>query len=286
MKRTKAVRSLASGACLALVVLHHISLAADKAEPDTYQPPTRAELQQAEALFRDLFAGNYRDSNKDTASALGFLWGDDESAISLSGHEQGWGEYHFAKTGSSDIALQAPHRFNDKYTGAIAIRLFRQHGFPALALNSVSRRTAVARDETLQADMARLPDSLHSIFSRAFASRYPEGQLVQLHGFDAKKRASPEARQADIILSTGGPWSSKYLLNMQGCLNDNAWNTLRFPQEVRELGATRNSIGALLRNLGHGGFVHIELNLETRKQLINDENQLQTFATCLLEAAK
>ena len=282
MKRANQILSLACCACAAQFLIAQAKAGA--AEPASYRSPTSQQLAQAEQLFDGLFAHQYQASVKASAAELGLDWRDSESHITVIDEKNnGWGEYYFSKLAKSDITLQAPHRYFDKHTGAIAKKLFKQYEFTAIALNSVSRRTPMEANDTLSADMARLPNSMHSVYSRAFAARYPQGRVIQLHGFSAAKRLTPEAQQANMILSTGGPWSSAYLLHIQECFNAQGWRALRYPQQVRELGATRNSVGALLRNLGHSGFIHIELDLDTRKQLVDEPDRLQAFADCLLE---
>jgi len=273
--------------CAGLVLSQAASCNASTSEETVYTTPTSAQLYQGEQLFKRLFArGSYANARSD-ALELGFSWQETDIDITLLEIEKrGWGEYRFSKTGDSGKVLQAPHRFYDKHTGTIARQLFELQGFTSIALNSLSRRTAVDRGGVATADLARLSNSFHIAYSRAFAAVYPQGQLIQLHGFSREKRASMEARQTNMILSTGGPWSSAYLLAIQDCFYASDWTSLRYPQQVRELGATRNSVGALLRNLGHGGFTHIEMDLDTRQQLSSDQGRLKSFARCLLKPAQ
>lgn len=253
----------------------------------SYQAPSPVELASAEQLFKQLFAKEYTADSRSYATALGFDWSESEIDIVLVDSEnRGWGEYRFSKTATSNIVLQIPHRYSDRHTGRIAKHIFASKGITSIALNSVSRRTPVNFDTDLAADMAHLPVSFHTAYSRAFAAYYPQGQLVQLHGFDPKKRRSQQGQQANAIVSTGTPRSTAYLLEAQQCLASLGLNTLRYPQQVQELGGTTNSIGILMRSLGHGGFTHIELDLETRRRLKNDPAELTEFASCLQGAAQ
>lgn len=252
-----------------------------------YQVPTAAELEDGEQLFNLLFARESLNSARIIARDLGLSWQETEFGITLIDKEnRGWGEYHFGRSADSDVVIQVPHRYSDLHTGKIAMQVFSGGGINSIALNSVSRRTPVSSQPGLAADLAHLPESFHSAHSRAFSMRYPQGRLVHLHGFSAKKRRSAQGRNADAIISTGSSWSSAYLLETQQCFESRGWNTLRYPQQVRELGGTTNSIGVLMRNLGHGGFTHVELNLKTRKSLRRNPGQIAAFASCLLGAAQ
>ena len=250
-----------------------------------YQQPNALQLQQAEQIFNRLFAGETGDKLAASARALGFSWKETETEVRLLDKgKRGWGDYYFSKQPLTGVALMAPHRYHDKHTGTIARRLFRAQGFSSLALNSLPRVTPIEDNRALPADLARLTDSVHFIYSRTFALRYPTGQLVQLHGFSSFKRRTKPAQQTSMILSTGGSSTSAYVLNVQRCFGENGWHSLRYPQQVSELGATRNSIGALLRSLGHTGFTHIEMNLQTRQALLDDSSHLLSLAGCLIEA--
>jgi hypothetical protein len=252
-----------------------------------YQIPTAAQLASGEHLFDLLFAGEFTAPASSIANDLGFSWRENEFDIVLVDNaKRGWGEYRFSKTATSDIVLQIPHRYSDMHTGKIARLIFAGRGIASIALNSVSRRTPVNLNPDLSADMAHLPASFHSAYGRAFAARYPDGHLVQLHGFDPQKRRSHQGQQANVIMSTGAPWSNAYLLETQQCFIDQGWKALRYPQQVKELGGTTNSVGILMRNLGHGGFTHIELDRETRNTLNKHPQQLAAFATCLQGAAQ
>lgn len=287
MRPTRSISFMLASLYAGLIFAQPSALCAAAEDPAEYQTPTSAQLQKGEELFALLFARQPLANARECATALGFSWRETESEISLVDEgKKGWGDFRFSKHTASGIALQAPHRFHDKYTGTIAKALFAQHGFDSIALNSLSRRTPTEDNAGLTADLTRLPDSFHSVYSRAFTSQHPRGQLVQIHGFDPKKRLSPQARQTNVILSTGSSRSSRYLLGIQQCFIDGGWDTLRYPQQVRELGATKNSIGILLRNLGHSGFIHIELDLATRMELKGDRDRLKYFAECLQESVQ
>ncbi len=262
--------------CLAQAPINHYEQASDD------------ELKQAEHLFNLLFTQSSNTEAKTLAIKLGFTWKENKKNIYLkemntqNKRKTGKGEYRFSKIVKKGIALQAPHRYHDKHTGVIVKKLFSQYDISSIALNSLPRN-AVTKGISASADLAHSDNNYHIAYSRAFANHFPHGNLIQLHGFNAKKRTSIIARDADIIMSTASSWSSNYLFKVQKCLSTQNWVSLRFPQQVKELGATQNSIASVMRQLGHVGFTHLELNLSSREAIVNDKSQLKRFAGCLLE---
>ena len=249
-----------------------------------YHSPSSAQLEQGQLLFSWLMAQQSLKKAKSLAIKLKWHWRDNETFISLKDKNKlGWGEYRFSKKIHNAIALQAPHRYHDKHTGVIAKKLFTKGVVSSIALNSLPRY-ANSEEQNNLADLARLPHSFHSAYARAFAATFPQGKLIQLHGFSAAKRLTPQAQQAHIILSTGSVNRSEYLLQLQLCQNKQGWKSVSYPHQTSELGATQNSIGILMRHLGHLGFTHIELNLPTRKALTTHNTKLNQFADCLLES--
>ncbi len=253
-----------------------------------YEQATIEELKQAEQLFILLFSKSDLEEAKILAKNLGYTWKENTKNIYLydngtsDKNKTGKGDYRFSKTIHNGLALQAPHRYHDKHTGVIVKKLFSQYQVTSIALNSLPRN-APSNDITISADLAHSEKNFHVAYTRAFSHQFPQGNLVQLHGFNASKRTSIIARDTDIIMSTASSWSSNYLFKMQKCLMAQNWISLRYPQQVKELGATRNSIATLMRQLGHVGFAHLELNLSSRETIVNDKDQLKQFADCLME---
>lgn len=268
---------------MTLLGLFFWALKVQAGDNNLYQNPSSIQLEKAQLLFENLLSLKKLKSAKETAKELGLHWYENERHIRLTDKKKiGWGDYRFSKksTNPNVIALQAPHRYYDKHTGVIAKKLFK-HGFvTSIALNSLPRYTAIENDHGV-ADLARLSHSFHNAYTRAFVSHYPFGKLIQIHGFSAKKRHSTIAQNAHIILSNASHLYSEYLLQLQACQIKNDWKSIRYPQQVSELGATQNSIGILMRHLGHPGFYHIELNLKARKSLIQQESTLIEFGKCL-----
>jgi hypothetical protein len=113
------------------------------------------------------------------------------------------------------------------------------------------------------------------------AEVFPDGQLLQLHGFTADKRKTPAGRQADMILSSGTRFPSFSLIQIRACLQEHlAGNIFLFPYDVEELGGTLNVIGDLMRSLGHPGFVHVEMGKPLRDLLRTDQTARKIVIRC------
>ncbi|MDC0662936.1 hypothetical protein [Marinobacter sp. SS21] len=251
-----------------------------------YRPLSASQLAQLEQGFDALLRA---DADSDTAAvrqsleALGLRWHAlDDGVLLLSDAEgNGIGHYLIRRNASSSLLLQAPHQFYDRHTGELAIELFRNGDMAVLALNSAHRRTAID-GRSGHADIAHLNDTPFAALTRAFVRHHPQGSVVQLHGFAADKRTSAAGRSADIIVSSGQRWLLPAAQEVASCLMENGpWQVRRYPLEVGELGGTTNTQGALLRQLGHGRFVHLELAREVRERLRSDPQTRSLFNTCL-----
>ncbi len=184
------------------------------------------------------------------------------------------------------VALMAPHRGADRWTGNIAAQLFDEHPFAAAAWNSAPRRST--GECKASGDVTRVKNHFFTSFSLAFASRFPHGRVVQLHGFEHRLRTSKSGSQADVILSNGSETPDDGLLGLAECLV-NALPLHRisvFPFDTQELGALQNKQGQALRSAGFGGFVHIEISRELRKALTQDVALRASLAKCLAAGTK
>jgi hypothetical protein len=124
---------------------------------------------------------------------------------------------------------------------------------------------------------------LHS-FTRAFAAVYPDGLIVQLHGFAGRRTPGRRQGPADVILSDGTRLPPPGLRDLAACLGPHFdAGVALFPGDVEELGGTANAQGELLRRLGHRGFVHVELSPEARRSLKRNGDLRRTFLRCLCE---
>ena len=252
-----------------------------------YQQPTAEELARAEALFRRAFAGESGATLAADWAALGLQIAsvtENDRVFTVirekPDQRRGRGFYAFTAPAPTPV-LQAPHALSDQHTGVIAMRLFRAGRFAAGAWSTAPRSYEDDEDETVNADMARRPDSYFIAFSHAAAAQ--SGRVVvQLHGFAAEKRKTEAGRTAGAIVSAGQspatPASEQTARCLSGVFTE---PVLLYPNQINDLGALVNPVGKALRALGNAGFVHIELALPVREQLRNDAGLRGRFGTCL-----
>lgn len=169
--------------------------------------------------------------------------------------------------------LQAPHADSDLHTGKIASRLFLTGAFRAAQWNTVHRDVS---------DMAHSPDTYWQAYTQAFAELYPEGKIIQIHGFDQDNRKSEEGSNSDMILSAGNKNPPDWLQQTASCLKKAMpLHVSLYPFDVKELGGTKNVQGQLLMVMGYGGFVHIEMSGPMRMELLNNAETRKRFIACL-----
>lgn len=277
----------------------------DSSRGGNYIQPGREELNKAEELFRRTLqlAQKGLPLNKEELTGLQKAWLDlNFGLIHLKGgandllvleeeeeHKTGRGFYVFRSGQPKPILLQAPHSFSDLNTGEIALNLFQESQAVAVATNTVSRK---------EADLAHMAESYFQSISTAFAKNYPEGIVIQLHGFSKKKRKSTSASEAEMVISDGSKTPSPWLRQTAKCLkravalafppsgrpgvSESGADLVKlYPYEVRDLGATRNTQAQLLRGLGYDGFIHIEMSAAFRKLMHKDSITRQELLKCL-----
>lgn len=193
---------------------------------------------------------------------------------------EGKGRYLLRAGPHAEILLEAPHSTDDLFTGDIVEQLFLGHPFAGAGFNSLSR-WSVDQDAAF-GDLARRADSALIAFGAAFLSEHPGGTVVQIHGFDPEKRGEASFAGADIVVSEGTPAPNPQTLAYRHCFDRLLpGRVLLYPDETRELGATRNATGRIVREAG-GRFLHLELSLSIRGRLRSDPVLSGRFAACLL----
>ncbi len=254
-----------------------------------YTVPSSRDVSEAEELFTRLLNRERPETLLDEWLKLGFIL---EKVLFKEKrywvlHERpdqklGRGLYIFSPDSNSKSLLMAPHGQKDVGTGYITFRIFQDNDFAAAAFNTVPRY----RDDTdgvrLEYDLGKLPNSYFAALSRAFATTFPHGKVLQLHGFAVDKRSSSEGAEAGLILSGGTETVRQDILVLQECLQQLfSEKVLVYPRDVRELGGTTNITGKILRHAGHNGFVHVEMNREIRDRLRKNRSLRQPFGSCL-----
>lgn len=209
---------------------------------------------------------------------------DDARLVSeQAGECAGQGIYWIRENAQLPIAITAPHRGSDRYTGQLASALFLESRALATAWNSAPRRPTAACEHGI--DLAREKQHMFSAFALGFAEAVPKGLIVQLHGFDGERRHSIAAQGAGMILSNGTEQPGERLLDLADCLSIAFAPTpvLVYPIDTGELGALNNAQGQLLRQADFNGFVHLEISSELRAAMIEDAQLRAKLIACLAE---
>ncbi len=185
----------------------------------------------------------------------------------------GRGFYAIRNNAQNAHLWEAPHSRSDRFTGDIVMKLFLESQARAGAWNTTPRK---------QADLAHLEGSFFQAFTDAFASKFPNGLIVQVHGFLADKRTTPQGRRGGLIISDGtktpGPRAIRFHQQLSSRITE---PVSLYPRQVTELGATTNAQGRALRNVRHTGFLHIEIDFPTRNSL----SKSRMLRAALLESA-
>lgn len=255
--------------------------------------PDRARLAEAQQLFTAALAGDPLPTLQGHAASVGLIasaasreW---RGAVLTEAADdcKGRGTYLVREGVSAlPLAVTAPHRGADQHTGTLAASLFLESRAAAAAWNSAPRNPQADCPHAL--DLARERQHPFTAFALAFAQHYPEGLVVQLHGFDRQIRTEAAARSAGMILSNGTRTPDARLLDLADCLSIALapHSTRVFPVETGELGALANAQGQALRGAGFAGFVHLELSAELRRDLVRDEALRARFRKCLERHAR
>lgn len=185
---------------------------------------------------------------------------------------RGRGSYVFYISGSkpANLVLQSPHQFKDLYTGEIQLKLMQQGRFLAAIWNTAGRDLK---------DMARLPQSPFISFTKQVNRHDAKVRMVQIHGF---RRTDEAERNFAAIVSNGSQQPDYATSTLVRCLS--AMDILpvaQYPRDTRILGATRNPVGRMLRRLGNGRFLHLELSKQQRLRLRSDLQAQIQLSQCL-----
>lgn len=257
----------------------------EEARSEEYAVPPANSILQAQESFRQWLAADNRREGARDFKALGyeaaFL---SESDIVVLAEEKdarrGRGLFVARLEGGTPLLIQAPHQYFDLRTGTLARQLFTESDAMAAAWNTTHR---YQRDD---ADLVHIADSYLHALSRAFADVHPQGRILQLHGYSSAKRESRAGRDAQAILSDGSSYPPKALAQLTACLSERLDIRARlYPRDVRELGATTNTLAADLRRRDFDGFVHLELDADLRERLVNDADARNTLIQCVTETA-
>ena len=280
-----ALLAMAVSASAPAQTLEHLLKRASSAR--SYRHSSPAEMQHVQALFVRILQGERGAALQQAWLALSMRMEafNDNGAEFLVLYEadkqrMGRGLYAFRQTLPQPIALQAPHSFKDLYTRQIALEMMRETQAAAAAWNTVPR-SFDQFGATTDADLAHQEHTFYIAFSRAFAQHYPQGRILQLHGFAQKKRTTHAGAAANVILSAGRQTPTPAALAASQCLQQRLPGPVYlYPRDVSELGGVTNTIGRALTQMGHAGFLHLELSKPVRKRLRQDAVLRQAIWQC------
>ena len=175
---------------------------------------------------------------------------------------RGGGAYVFRRGSTSSLVVQAPHTFFDEGTLPLACALFEQSKARALFINTAHRYRAAPEGQS--ADVAHLERSFFQSATLAVVRETRTPAVVQLHGFGRERAMKAVVSSGDA--RPGVPHVDRVVSALGAVLGE---GVLRFPEDTRELGATTNVQGKVVRASG-GMFLHVEMSEETRALLASD----------------
>lgn len=254
----------------------------------TWMQPGEKELLLAEKLFKGLFNGEFGDEMKKEAAEIGCdlieiqEGGKDYLILSeKTSNKTGRGFYLFPRVKQGNKVLQIPHSFKDLYTGDIGLNLALEGNFSGIAWNTVPRYFT-ENNKRIDSDLSDLFYTFFAAFTRAFALTHPQGRVIQLHGFSKDRRKTKTGSGSDMILSTGNEFPGIWMKNLDKCLEQKFSKSISvYPFETKELGATKTSIGIILRQMGNEGFVHVEMSKAMRIMMRDNKEPRKKFLECL-----
>ena len=189
----------------------------------------------------------------------------------------GRGMYVFRMNSPSGIVLQAPHRFNDTWTGVIGRKLFTENDVRAIGFNTAHRK---------ELDLAHCDQHYFNAFTAAVVTELEQASIIQLHGFtnDDKTNAG---RTAKMIVSDTTRFPGRLARSTAAEFKTTFGKThsLLYGVETRWLGGTKNRQAALAHDMGSARFIHLEMNQEFRRQLANEKSVRRQFFECVVAAS-
>ena len=190
--------------------------------------------------------------------------------------DQRWGRgiYAIRAGSSSQIVLQAPHRFNDAKTGVIGRKIFEEHDVWAVAFNTVHRK---------ELDLAHCERHYFNAFTEAVVALRARSVMLQLHGFSNATKTNA-GRSANMIVSDTTKFPGRYARRVaeEFKFNFGKSHTRLYPLETRWLGGTNNHQANLVQQLGSVGFLHLEMNPSFRQQLASNASVREQFFASIL----
>ena len=262
-----------------------------------FKTQSAKDIRTANKLFQKLFNGS-------TASELKKDWDElDMNIVEFKRgkrvftviHEKenklfGRGFYMYCNSSiARNIVLEMPHRYWDIHTGIIGYKLMLTGYFTAAAWNTL-HRYQTPNDLSTSSDMAHADNSFFYSFTEAFVDSMPEKSiLIQLHGFSNKNQKSYFGKKAAVILSNSTNKPLKeflyYAERIQKIMPQPAY---MYPQtDAKWLAALDNISAKVLRNgKKKQVFIHIEMNDETRLDMLKEAKLREKFNKSIIYKTK
>ena len=253
-----------------------VSARKDGAIANKYVVPTAADR----AVFRDAVALLLRrgaDGQKEAGAKvepLGFVveaLPEVPDALVIreqDGKKRGGGAYVIRVNETNKLVVETPHTFYDEGTFPLGYDFFVRTHARAWFLNTVHRYKGApaGADGVHPSDVAHAPDSFFQAATEGAVDALPSLTVVQLHGF-AEREAGGRA-----VISTGEKAKGNVLLEKMKTALEGAAGApiLRYPDDSKELGATTNVQGTVVRN-AKGRFFHMEMSESLRRELLVSE---------------
>ena len=241
-------------------------------KPGIFVAPSDAEMKAAKAAIAKLLKSDARPEASDFA-AFGMEvvplegWPDTLLVREAGTQRQGRGAYVIRQGSTSTFVVQAPHTFYDEGTFPIACDLFQRTKARALFLNTVHRykgAPGLAAEEH-PADVAHAPLTLFQASTEGVIDALGKPQVIQVHGF-ADRKLGARAIVSAGEKAPGNPLVAKVARAIEAVTGP---RILKYPDDTKELGATTNVQGAIIRRAG-GTFLHIEMDDGLRRDLVKD----------------
>ena len=168
--------------------------------------------------------------------------------------------------------IEAPHTFFDRGTLELALLALDRLEARALLINTMprsSKETAEDRAEEAQSlaspsDVAHTKVSFFSSAHSALSAVDPELVALQIHGFRDDRVGG-----AQVVVSASDTRGNARAVTSALRAVLPPTGVLLFPDDVRDLGATKNAQAALSR-ASHSAFIHVELSATLRAKLRED----------------
>ncbi len=244
----------------------------DGATPNRFVVATEPELTAVRKAMEALLSGQRKAAEAEAAKA-GFEVKDvpelkNVVALVEAGRQRGGGAYLVRVGSTSTLLVQTPHTFFDEGTFPLGCDFFERSTARAWFLNTMHRYKGAPKDARGDhpSDVAHAPATLFQAATEGAVNVLKTPTVIQLHGF-ANREVTSKAVVSSGERKGGSAMTAKIAKALGGAVGG---DVQRYPEDTKELGATTNVQGALVRSRG-GVFVHVEMSGDLRRDLQRDD---------------